>query len=74
MAGFFRSCSEAVLPAKVSIAPGAFVQGIPECEESRMPIGNTVCVEPVIGAVIAEIVKETTLHFSLKNVTPYRFQ
>ena len=24
-----------------------------------MPIGDTVCVEPVIGAVIAEVVKET---------------
>jgi len=60
--GFFRSCSEAVLPAKVSIAPGAFVQGIPECEESRMPIGDAVCVKPVIGTVIAETVKETPLH------------
>ncbi len=24
-----------------------------------MPVGDTVCAEPVIGAVIAEIVKET---------------
>ena len=27
-----------------------------------MPIGDTVCVEPVIGAVIAEVVKETPFH------------
>ena len=27
-----------------------------------MPIGDAVCVEPVIGAVIAEVVKETPFH------------
>ena len=62
MTSFLRFCSGAVSPAKVSISPGAFVQGISECQESRMLVGDTACVEPVISAIIAEVVKETQFY------------